>query len=62
MSISADLIRNIDSLTGGISSGFSAFALATSIITLITIIPMCALDPSQLPHDDVTLIPSCAGT
>ena len=43
---------------------FSALSLATSLMTLFTVIPMYVLHLIlvRLPHDDVILIPSCAGT
>lgn len=44
MSVSADLIALTEP---SFYFKFSALALATSLITLFTVIPMCALDPHQ---------------
>ncbi|KAF8271723.1 hypothetical protein EI94DRAFT_1796839 [Lactarius quietus] len=58
LSLSADLISLTEPL---FYYKFSAFALATSAITLLTVVPMYALAPIRLLLDDVTLIPSRAG-
>jgi hypothetical protein len=57
LAVSADLISS----TAPFYFEFAGLALATSLLTLITVIPMCVLILVRLPHDDVTLIPSCAG-
>jgi hypothetical protein len=60
LSLSADLIALTEK--DDFYYKFSAFSLATSIITLFTVVPMYVLAPDLVAPDDVTLIPSHAGS